>query len=195
MGIGRKEGTEAGCDNADGGPVAAPDAEAGAAAAPADDAGDTKGGDRATIDAAELPSAATAGPRDGCSAASTAKTFESLSTPFELTMLDMRRACSRLRDVALYKRRKPDAEPTTSTLWSELKRMSVTLDCSASSSMTARRESDGSSQSHKAPSHAPANKRPGLQDRAVNGWSHVVMVCMGQPLSMLNTRMRLRIFQ
>jgi hypothetical protein len=99
-----------------------------------------------------------------------------VSTPFKLTMLVMRRASRRLRDVELYKRKNPEAEPMTNTLCSALKHTSVTLDCSASSSITARKDSDGSSHSHTAPSHAPANKRPGLKDSAVKGWSHVVMV-------------------
>jgi hypothetical protein len=73
-------------------------------------------------------------------------------------MLEMRRACSRLREVELYKRRKPEAEPTTNTLCNALKHTSVTLDCSASSSITALSESDGSSHSQTAPSQAPANR-------------------------------------
>ncbi len=95
----------------------------------------------------------------------------------------------------LYSRKNPDVEPTTNTLWRALKHTSVTLDCSASSSMTALRDNDGSSHSHTAPSHAPANKWPGLQESAVNGLSHVVMVCMGVPSSRLNTRMRLHVFE
>ena len=108
---------------------------------------------------------------------------------------DNRRAYSRLRDVEWYKRRKPLAEPTANTPCSELKHMPVTLDCSASSSTTAVRDSVGSCHSHKAPSLAPANRWPGLHERAVNGRSHVVMVCKGEPLSRLNTRMRLKILQ
>ena len=95
----------------------------------------------------------------------------------------------------LYSRKNPEVEPTTNTLWSALKHTSVTLDCSASSSMTALRDNDGSSHNHTAPSQAPANKWLELQERAVNGLSHVVMVCMGVPSSRLNTRMRLRVFE
>ena len=95
----------------------------------------------------------------------------------------------------LYNRKNPDVDPTTNTLCSALKHTSVTLDCSASSSMTALRDNDGSSHNHTAPSQAPANKWLELQERAVNGLSHVVMVCMGAPSSRLNTRMRLHVFE
>jgi hypothetical protein len=64
----------------------------------------------------EHPSAATAGPDDDSSAASTEKTFELPSTPSDDIICEMRRECSRVNEVALYKRTKPDAEPTTNTL-------------------------------------------------------------------------------
>jgi hypothetical protein len=192
--MGKNEGFDVGWDEASGPAATAADAEAvAAAAAPtaASDDADTKGGDKATIREGLLPSAATAGPCEGCCATFTDKTFGRLSPLLELASLEMRRACRRLREVELYKRRKPDAEPTTNTLWRELKHTSVMLDCSASSSITALKDNEGSSHNHTAPSQAPANRKPGLQDSAVKGLSHVVMVCIGVPSSRLKMRMRL----
>jgi hypothetical protein len=78
-GIGKKDGVEVGwcgaCVDTDGTPDVE-DAVSVRPAAGADMGEHTNGGDSATMDDEEQPSAATAGACDGCSATSTDKTFE-----------------------------------------------------------------------------------------------------------------------